>query len=198
MTTIDPGRSDMHQILNPRGTDAPTDPTPPAEELDFSLILGGPIYQIFVRSHLSGNGLELLNRRIVVISALAWLPLLVLSIISGHFMSGSALPFLRDVEAHARLLVARLSDASEIGRVEPGKGNLNDLAYAVALQTARYMRPVILDVRAVADPQPAAARWYATWPVLAEGGDSGALLAQARDLGAYPVLVLFTHCMKLR
>ncbi|HEX5107259.1 MAG TPA: hypothetical protein VFV95_02375 [Vicinamibacterales bacterium] len=106
MTTIDPGRSDMHQILNPRGTDAPTDPTPPAEELDFSLILGGPIYQIFVRSHLSGNGLELLNRRIVVISALAWLPLLVLSIISGHFMSGSALPFLRDVEAHARLLVA--------------------------------------------------------------------------------------------
>ena len=35
------------------------------EAPDFSLVLGGAIFQLFRRSHLSGGGLELLHRRII-------------------------------------------------------------------------------------------------------------------------------------
>lgn len=64
-----------------------------------------------------------------------------------------------------RLALARLSDASELGRVEPGlgRGRLNDLAYAVALQTAGYDRPVVLDCRGLADPSGAAIRSFGWW-----------------------------------
>jgi hypothetical protein len=62
---------------------------------------------MFRRSHLSGDGLELLHRRIVVIALVAWLPLLLLSMLGGHFLAGTVkLPFLHDIEAHVRLLVA--------------------------------------------------------------------------------------------
>jgi hypothetical protein len=47
------------------------------EPPDFSLILGGPLFQLFRRAHLSGGVLELLHRRIIVITMFAWLPLLV-------------------------------------------------------------------------------------------------------------------------
>jgi hypothetical protein len=77
------------------------------ESPDFSLVLGGPIFQLFQRSHLSGNGLELLHRRILVITLVAWLPLLLLSTLGGHLLAGTVrLPFLHDIEAHSRLLVA--------------------------------------------------------------------------------------------
>lgn len=73
---------------------------------DFSLVLGGPLYQLFLRAHLSGNALEHLRLRILVISALAWLPLLLLSAFSGHIEGGVDVPFLHDVEAHVRFLIA--------------------------------------------------------------------------------------------
>jgi len=74
---------------------------------DFSLILGGPLYQILRRAHLSGDALELLRRRIVVILSLTWLPLLVLSIVEGRAWGTAVrVPFLLDVEAHVRFLVA--------------------------------------------------------------------------------------------
>jgi hypothetical protein len=74
---------------------------------DFSLVLGGPLFQLLRRSHLSGNALELLQQRILVISLLAWLPLLVLSVVEGQALGGNvAVPFLLDVEANVRFLVA--------------------------------------------------------------------------------------------
>ena len=74
---------------------------------DFSLVLGGPLYQLFRRSHLTGDALELVRRRIIVISLLAWLPLLLLSALEGHALGGSvAVPFLLDLEVHIRFLVA--------------------------------------------------------------------------------------------
>ncbi|HEU4391033.1 MAG TPA: hypothetical protein VFV34_24720 [Blastocatellia bacterium] len=74
---------------------------------DFSLVLGGPLYQMFRRAHLSGSALELLRRRIVIITGVAWLPLLVLSVLEGHAWGNSvSLPFLYDVDAHARFLVS--------------------------------------------------------------------------------------------
>jgi len=75
--------------------------------LDFSLVLGGPLFQLFRRTHLSGDGLELLRRRILAITIFTWLPLLLLSVIEGHALGGSIkISFLRDIEAHVRFLIA--------------------------------------------------------------------------------------------
>jgi len=83
------------------------DATLPLAKPDFSLVLGGPIYQLFRRAHLSGPALEQLWRRIWVITLVAWLPLLLLSAIDGRAVGPpSPLPFLRDIEAQVRLLVA--------------------------------------------------------------------------------------------
>jgi len=74
---------------------------------DFSLVLGGPLFQLFRRAHLSGNGLELLQRRVVAITLFSWLPLLLLSALEGRAFGGSIrIPFLSDIEAHVRFLVA--------------------------------------------------------------------------------------------
>jgi hypothetical protein len=78
-----------------------------ADPGDFSVVLGGPLYQIVRRAHLSGDALELLYRRIAVLSLSAWLPLFILSAIGGRAWGGAvAVPFLSDIEIHARFLVA--------------------------------------------------------------------------------------------
>ena len=70
---------------------------------DFSLVLGGPLFQIFRSAYLSDSALELLQRRMIFITAISWFPLLALSIWEGHVWgSGVSLPFLYDVDAHAR------------------------------------------------------------------------------------------------
>jgi hypothetical protein len=76
------------------------------EPLDFSLVLGGPIFQLFRRSRLSGDSLELLHRRLLVITAFAWLPLLVLTTRGSWAAGAGRLSFLHDVEVHVRFLVA--------------------------------------------------------------------------------------------
>jgi hypothetical protein len=77
------------------------------EARDFSLVLGGPLYQLFRRSHLAGDGLDLLQRRVIVLTAVAWVPLLLLSLAEGTAWGGRVtLPFLRDLDMHARLLLA--------------------------------------------------------------------------------------------
>jgi len=78
----------------------------PAMEIpDFSLVLGGPLFQVCRRAHLSGDALELLRRRVVVSTLFVWLPLLLLSIFDGH--TGKVMiPFPHDVEANVRFLIA--------------------------------------------------------------------------------------------
>jgi hypothetical protein len=79
---------------------------PLAKTTDFSLVLGGPLFQLLRRAHLTGNALEMLQRRILVISLVAWLPLLVLSVLEGQAWGGrAAIPFLRDVDFHVKFLV---------------------------------------------------------------------------------------------
>jgi hypothetical protein len=74
---------------------------------DFSLVLGGPLYQLLRRAHISGDALELVRRRAIVIALFTWLPLLLLSALEGRaFGGGVDVPFLRDFEAHIRFLVA--------------------------------------------------------------------------------------------
>ena len=76
-----------------------------AKSTDFSLVLGGPLFQLLRRAHLTGEALELLNQRILVVSMFAWLPLLVLSVLEGTALAGSAaVPFLLDVEVHIKFL----------------------------------------------------------------------------------------------
>jgi len=74
---------------------------------DFSLILGGPLFQLLRRTRLAGDELELLRDRTIAIVGIAWLPLLALSLLEGHaWGSNGSVPFLRDVEANVRFLIA--------------------------------------------------------------------------------------------
>jgi len=74
---------------------------------DFSLVLGGPLFQFFRRAHLSDDELMLARQRVIVISLFAWLPLLLLSAVQGQAFHGSvAVPFLLDFDVHLRFLVA--------------------------------------------------------------------------------------------
>src|SRR3954469_19930417 len=78
-----------------------------ADPRNFSIVLGGPLYQLLRRSHATGDALEMARRRIVALAAIAWLPLLVLALAGGEALGGSAqVPFLKDVEVHVRFLVA--------------------------------------------------------------------------------------------
>ncbi len=72
---------------------------------DFSFVLGGPLFQLLRRTHLSDDALALVRKRVIVISLFAWLPLLVLSTLEGHG-ANVAIPFFMDVEVHIRFLVA--------------------------------------------------------------------------------------------
>ena len=83
-----------------------TEPNVLQESDDFSLVLGGPIFQLFRRSHLAGDGLELLHRRLVIVTVVAWLPLLILATIGASVGSVSRVSFFHDVEVHVRFLVA--------------------------------------------------------------------------------------------
>lgn len=79
----------------------------PAQENDFSLVQGGPIFQLFLRSHLTTSALGWLKRRIMFFIVITWLPLLLLTTVSGQALSGSLqIPFLHDLEAHVRFLLA--------------------------------------------------------------------------------------------
>jgi hypothetical protein len=91
---------------------------------DFSLVLGGPLFQLLRRAHLSDDALMLVRQRVVFIALLAWLPLLMLSALEGHMLGGSvAIPFLLDVEAHVRFLVAMplllIAEVVVHGRMRP-------------------------------------------------------------------------------
>jgi hypothetical protein len=74
---------------------------------DFSLVLGGPLYQLWRGTRLADDTLHLLHRRVLAMMLVAWVPLLLLSIAEGHAWGTTAtLPFLHDVELHVRLLFA--------------------------------------------------------------------------------------------
>ena len=77
------------------------------DSLDFSLVLGGPLFQLLRRAHMSGAGLELVYRRILGAVMVLWLPLLILSTLEGSaFSSAERVAFLRDIEIQVRFLVA--------------------------------------------------------------------------------------------
>jgi hypothetical protein len=60
------------------------------EPQDFSLVLGGPLYQLFRRTRLADDALQLLHRRVFALTLLAWLPLLLLSVMEGYAWVGAS------------------------------------------------------------------------------------------------------------
>jgi len=76
------------------------------EPFDFSLVLGGPTYQALRKVRLEGDHLELLYRRLLVITLLAWLPLMLLAIFGSLTGSTARLSFFHDIEVHVRFLLA--------------------------------------------------------------------------------------------
>ena len=77
------------------------------ETPDFSLVLGGPLYQLYLRSHIAGPSLGLVHRRILAITLIAWLPRLLLSALGGNLLGGDVkVDFLHDFDAHIRFLIA--------------------------------------------------------------------------------------------
>ena len=74
---------------------------------DFSLVLGGPLFQFFIRARLSTDTLGLIKQRLIFFSLFTWLPLLLLSVWTGDAAGGaSKVPFFYDVEVHVRFLLA--------------------------------------------------------------------------------------------
>jgi hypothetical protein len=74
---------------------------------DFSVVIGGPLFQALRRARLTGDGLQLVRRRIMVLAFIAWVPLLLLSAADGKAWGQVvAVPFLKDIDVHARFLVA--------------------------------------------------------------------------------------------
>jgi len=74
---------------------------------DFSLVLGGPLFQALRRARLTGDALQLVRRRIVALATIAWVPLFVLSAAEGTAWGQAvAVPFLHDIDVHARFLMA--------------------------------------------------------------------------------------------
>lgn len=75
-------------------------------EIPFSLVEGGPLYQLWRRTRLSGDALRWPLRRVLAAVLLAWLPLLLLSMAEGNAWGhGVALTFLLDIETQVRVLV---------------------------------------------------------------------------------------------
>ena len=90
MRTLEPAHS-LNLLRDPR---------------DFSIVVGGPLFQLLRQLHLTDDALGLLMRRIIAILLLTWLPLLVLSALEGNLLGGSpVVPFLLDLGVHVRFLV---------------------------------------------------------------------------------------------
>lgn len=83
-----------------------TDTELPNEIQKFSLVKGGPVYRLFCRVGLCSEDLEPPFRRALVLASIVWLPLLLLTILGGRFVSGIEIPFLSDIENHVRFLIA--------------------------------------------------------------------------------------------
>ena len=66
---------------------------------------GGLFHGLLRLVRLDDNSAQGVRRRVAVIALLAWLPLLALVTAQGHLLQGVAVPFVRDIETHVRLLV---------------------------------------------------------------------------------------------
>lgn len=79
-------------------------PAKPSHE--FSLVAGGPLFQLFLRTRVSGLSLERVPRRILLFTLIAWAPLFLLTLLgAGQPDSAVKVRFPQDIAAHIRFLV---------------------------------------------------------------------------------------------
>ncbi len=72
----------------------------------FSIVLGGPLYQFYLKTGLASPPINLWKRRIIVVAIITWLPLFLLAMIDGVAFSDVKIPFIFDLATHARFLGA--------------------------------------------------------------------------------------------
>jgi hypothetical protein len=77
-----------------------------AEQPDFSLVLGGPLYQLLLRAGMIRPSMNLLRRRVIAAIVVTWLPLAVLTAAGGGLLAGVSVPFVHDLDVHVRFLLA--------------------------------------------------------------------------------------------
>jgi len=75
-------------------------------ENDFSLVLGGPLYQLYLRTKLARPPLELVWRRAIAIPLICWTPPFLLTLVAGQSFGNVGIPFSLSLGVHARFLVA--------------------------------------------------------------------------------------------
>lgn len=88
---------------HPQQQDMPGAIAPPPDE-EFSLFLGGPLYQFLRRIGLIKPPLDRMKWRVFALAMLAWGPLLLLALLDRRLLGGVKIPFLYDFEVAARLL----------------------------------------------------------------------------------------------
>lgn len=86
------------------------------EGRDFSLVLGGPTFQLLRRTRLTDERLGLLPRRILLVILITWAPLVALTALEGSLLGPRhALPFFHQIGVQLRfLIVAPLLIAAEL------------------------------------------------------------------------------------
>jgi hypothetical protein len=92
----------MNEAMSEMGT---ADSALPAAE-DFSIVLGGPLYQMYMRGRLLKPPAGLVERRIAAFIVVTWLPLVFLTLAGGTALGGVEVPFFLDVDVHIRFLIA--------------------------------------------------------------------------------------------
>jgi hypothetical protein len=132
--------------------------TPPVDPPEFSLVLGGALFQLSRRTRLTGEALERLYRQAILLTVVTWLPLLLLSFLQRHVIrsAGIQVPFLHDIEANVRFLVALpvliLAELGVQKRVSPLIRRFIDRrlievrdmpAFAAAVNSARRVRDLV-------------------------------------------------------
>lgn len=132
---------------------------------DFSLVAGGPLYQLLRRLRLLEPPLRLLRRRALALALVAWLPMLLLATIAGRLLPGKGyVPFLYDIEAHVRLLVALplllAAEAPVHRRLRNTIRQLNDRGVIPAAQRSRFDTAVDQARRLRDSPFPEAAALF--------------------------------------
>jgi hypothetical protein len=104
-----PQLSQVHPALRP--PDSPRDQS--AREMaesavgNFSIVVGGPVYDLLLRFRLVHQSLPNIWRRILAVVAMTWLPLLLLSLKDGLAYGHQVrIPFLYDLSMYGRFLFA--------------------------------------------------------------------------------------------
>jgi hypothetical protein len=156
--------------------DQPAARTPTAIDPELTLSLGGPIYQRAVLDRLAEPVEGVGKKRILLLVALTWLPLVALTGAAGTLLPGIEQPLLRDVGISARLLVAL------------------PLLVIAELPVGRWIRLVLREFRGSGILGPDAVPGFdAALARLRRGRDSGLaeLLLLALSIGT-PLAVYFT------